>query len=981
MSEDELTHQLEQLFSDPAPADTPQAAEAAALQAQVAELEAAMAAVQAQAGQEHERQEAVTIEETAAPDQGLPIARREPPADTADHGAEGQGQRLNLLRYFSVVSSIAFIVAIVLLGVFYRQTAVSDLIKLEESKNAALTQAFANSLWPQFAPFVTSATGLSSDELRTHPETAKLRQAILAQVKGLAVVKVKVYDLEGLTVFSTEESQIGQDGSTNAGFLSARSGGVASLLTHRDTFNAFEGEIEDRDVFSSYSPVRRGGSTGPIEGVFEIYSDVTPLLQEIEQTQRNVVIGVTVILASLYAVLIFVVRYAQTVIQRHRVERGWVEEKLRTLNTELEARMSARTRDLALATEVSQRLSAMRGLDILLAEAVKLIQERFDLYYTQIYLADPAERTLRLRAGTGSVGEELIRRGHRLPIGPGSINGTAAYEKRALIVADTAQSAIFLPNPLLPDTRSEMAVPLIAGERVVGVLDLQSAEPGALTAHNLMAFQALAGQLAIAIENASLFAEAAQTRAEVEAQAQHLTRVGWQDFLNATDRRERLGYTYDLTNVTPLNEALPQEVPPSGQALAVPIVVAGEEVGGLRLESDSGRTWTVDDAELVMSVAGRVARQVENLRLLAQAEHYRAEAEAATRRLTREGWEGFLASRAAPETGYVYDLNQVAPLSVEPAGSSSPFIHPLQVRGGTIGELAIDGPEGLGDEAVDLVAKVAERLSAQVETLRLTEQVQAALAEQAATVTRLRELDHLKSSFLANMSHELRTPLNSILGFTDVLLEGLDGPLTDTMQNDLRLIGRNGQHLLSLINDVLDMAKIEAGKMNLSVERFNLGEVLEEVLDITGPLAREKSLDLRLENGSADGLELHADRIRLRQAMINLVGNAIKFTETGGIFVRAERDNGCIRISVRDTGVGVRPEQAHLIFEEFGQVDTSTTRTTGGTGLGLPISKRLVEMHGGRLWVESSGVPGEGATFIIELPAADAGTPPEGQAQ
>jgi len=1017
MSEDKLTHPLEQLFSDPAPADTPQAAELAALQARVAELEAAMAAVRVQAGQEHERQEAVTIEETAAPEQGLPVARREPLADTADHGAEGQGQRLNLLRNFSVVSSIAFIGAIVLLGVFYRQIAVSDLIKLEESKNAALTQAFANSLWPQFAPFVTSASGLSGDQLRTHPETAKLRQAALAQLKDLSVVKVKVYNLEGLTVFSTEESQIGQDKSTNAGFLSARSGKAASDLTHRDTFSAFEEEIEDRDVVASYIPVRHGGSTGPIEGVFEIYSDVTPLLQEIEHTQTNVVIGVTVILASLYAVLIFVVRHAQTVTQRHRIERERAEGKLRTLNTELEARVSARTRDLALATEVSQRLSAVRDLDTLLAEAARLIRERFDLYYTQIYLADRAGRALRLRAGTGSVGAELIRRGHRLPIGPGSINGTAAHEKRAVIVADTAQSATFLPNPLLPDTHSEMAVPLIASERVVGVLDLQSAAPGALTAHNLTAFQALAGQLAIAIENAALFAEAAQARAEVEAQARRLTRAGWQDFLNATDRPERLGYTYDLTNVTPLNEALPQGAPPNGQALAVPIVVAGEEVGGIRLEGDSGRIWAADEAELVTSVAGRVSRQVENLRLLAQAEQYRAEAEAATRRLTREGWESYLAKLAAPDAsrGYVYDLNQVTPVAAGPAlpapvaqaqvsiaegpaGNGSPalaphpayggagarasaLVHLLQVQDEAIGELAIDGVDSPDEEAAELLAKVAERLSATVENLRLTEQVQAALAEQAATVTRLRELDHLKSSFLANMSHELRTPLNSILGFTDVLLEGLDGPLTDTMQNDLRLIGRNGKHLLSLINDVLDMAKMEAGKMNLSVERFNLGEMLEEVLDITGPLAREKSLDLRLENGSADGLELHADRIRLRQAMINLVGNAIKFTETGGIFVRAERDNGTIRISVRDTGVGVRPEQTHIIFEEFGQIDTSTTRTAGGTGLGLPISKRLVEMHGGRLWVESSGVPGEGATFVIELPAAEAGTPPEGQAQ
>ncbi len=217
------------------------------------------------------------------------------------------------------------------------------------------------------------------------------------------------------------------------------------------------------------------------------------------------------------------------------------------------------------------------------------------------------------------------------------------------------------------------------------------------------------------------------------------------------------------------------------------------------------------------------------------------------------------------------------------------------------------------------------------------------------------------------MSHELRTPLNSILGFSDVILDGLDGPLTDTMENDLKLISRNGQHLLSLINDVLDMAKITAGKMNLNVERFNLPEVLADVVNIASPLARDKSLALQLD--VPDTLEIDADRTRLRQVMINLVGNAIKFTETGGVTLTTVQQNGCIQIHVRDTGIGVSPEQAQLIFEEFSQVDSSTTRKTGGTGLGLPISRKLIELHGGQLWVESTGVRGEGSTFIVELPA------------
>jgi signal transduction histidine kinase len=265
------------------------------------------------------------------------------------------------------------------------------------------------------------------------------------------------------------------------------------------------------------------------------------------------------------------------------------------------------------------------------------------------------------------------------------------------------------------------------------------------------------------------------------------------------------------------------------------------------------------------------------------------------------------------------------------------------------------------EEDASIYATLAAQVGVALQNARL-------YMEQSATVTQLRELDRLKSSFLANMSHELRTPLNSILGFSDVMLEGLDGPLSDVMENDLKLISRNGQHLLSLINDVLDMAKIEAGKMNLNIERFNLHEVLADVVNITAPLARDKALTLQLETEASPALELEADRIRLRQVLINLVGNAIKFTEAGSVTLSAAQQNGHIRISVRDTGIGVPPEHAQMIFEEFHQVDSSTTRKAGGTGLGLPISRKLIELHGGKLWVESTGVRGEGSTFIIELP-------------
>lgn len=223
-----------------------------------------------------------------------------------------------LLRYFSVTSLIAFVIVTVALALFSRQAAITDLLQLGESKNVALTQAFANSLWPAFAPFVAAAADYPADELSTRPEITELKQAVLAQMDGTTTVKLKVYNLDGLTVFSTQENQIGEDKQTNAGFVTARNGNIVTELSHRDTFSAFEGTIENRDMISSYIPVRVDGE---IQGVAELYDDVTPLLQRIETTQRNIVLVVVIILSILYTILFFLVGYADRVIKRQNEAR------------------------------------------------------------------------------------------------------------------------------------------------------------------------------------------------------------------------------------------------------------------------------------------------------------------------------------------------------------------------------------------------------------------------------------------------------------------------------------------------------------------------------------------------------------------------------------------------------------------------------------------------------------------------------------
>jgi len=183
--------------------------------------------------------------------------------------------------------------------------------------------------------------------------------------------------------------------------------------------------------------------------------------------------------------------------------------------------------------------------------------EQFDLYYVQIYLTDTTRSRLVLEAGTGEVGKLLLERGHNLPLSIASINGRAAFEKKPVVISDTAESSTFRKNPMLPDTRGEMALPLIVGERVVGVLDLQTRYPGKLTEELVPAYEALAGQLAVAIQNASLLAEAEQARADLEAQARRQIRQSWDEHLDGIHEPEHIGFVFASNEVTPFNELIP----------------------------------------------------------------------------------------------------------------------------------------------------------------------------------------------------------------------------------------------------------------------------------------------------------------------------------------------------------------------------------------------------------------------------------------
>ncbi|MDW7731100.1 MAG: ATP-binding protein [Methanolobus sp.] len=223
-----------------------------------------------------------------------------------------------------------------------------------------------------------------------------------------------------------------------------------------------------------------------------------------------------------------------------------------------------------------------------------------------------------------------------------------------------------------------------------------------------------------------------------------------------------------------------------------------------------------------------------------------------------------------------------------------------------------------------------------------------------------------KSQFLANMSHELRTPLNSIIGFSDMLIEELFGELNPKQKRYAANINKSGRHLLNIINDILDISKIEAGKMDLNYENFRMDELFGEVLQSMEPLAKNKDIDLFMPTQIPD-CEINADKLKIRQVMYNLLSNAIKFTPSGGsVKVVADCNSTGISVSVKDSGIGISELQQKELFKPFRQLDPNTNRKYEGTGLGLVLVKNFVEMHGGRIWVQSS--PGKGSTFTFVIP-------------
>jgi signal transduction histidine kinase len=285
-----------------------------------------------------------------------------------------------------------------------------------------------------------------------------------------------------------------------------------------------------------------------------------------------------------------------------------------------------------------------------------------------------------------------------------------------------------------------------------------------------------------------------------------------------------------------------------------------------------------------------------------------------------------------------------------------PLIGPHRVVGALV--VRRKTPGAFSPATVELLETFAAQSVIAIQNARLFQEIE-------EKGRQLAEASQHKSQFLANMSHELRTPLNAILGYTDLILDDIYGAAPPTMREVLERVGVNGRHLLGLINDVLDLSKIEAGQLVLALQDYSIKGLIQGVYAAIEPLATTKGLGLTLE--IPQGLAAaHGDERRLAQVLLNLVGNALKFTDTGKITISARADGDSYMVAVKDTGPGIALADQAKIFEEFQQAENAATRKKGGTGLGLAISKRIVELHGGRIWVES--VLGHGSIFSFSLP-------------
>ena len=473
----------------------------------------------------------------------------------------------------------------------------------------------------------------------------------------------------------------------------------------------------------------------------------------------------------------------------------------------------------------------------------------------------------------------------------------------------------------LGGVRTVLAIPMLKDDEHVGALVVYRRDVRPFSGKQIGLLTNLAAQAVIAIENARLLGELRQRTDELWRSVGKLKALG--------EVSQAVNSTLDLETV--LETIVAKAVQLSGTDAGA-IYVFDERQREFYLRSTYGM-----NQELIAALRkGSVGLDDPNLaRAIAQGDPIQV---------------------ADLQDDAQSPLNEI----ILRAGFRARLVAPLIHGGEVVGMLVVRRrtPGAFPANTVDLMRTFAPQSVLAIQNARLFHEIE-------DKGHQIEAASKHKSQFLANMSHELRTPLNAILGYTELILDSIYGEAPEKMRSVLERVQANGKHLLGLINDVLDLSKIEAGQLTLSLSQYSLAELVQSVYVAVEPLAAQKNLTLTTD--VAKGLPTgYGDERRLAQVLLNLVGNAIKFTEMGEVAITAAQTNGSFNVAVRDSGPGMIPPIRRKIFEEFQQVDNTSTRQKGGSGLGLAISKRIVEMHGGRIMVDSA--LGKGATFTIKLP-------------
>jgi len=488
------------------------------------------------------------------------------------------------------------------------------------------------------------------------------------------------------------------------------------------------------------------------------------------------------------------------------------------------------------------------------------------------------------------------------------------YQVADIMEEPTHDDGLRIATMKLAGARTVIGVPMLHEDKVIGCIIIYRQEVRPFSDKQVDLVQNFASQAVIAIENVRLLKELRQSLEQQTATA---------DVLKIISRS-----TFDLRTVL---QTLVQSAARSCDADKVTIV--RERAGGFYTTEAHGYSQEfMDYIKQVPITAGRGS--------------------ASGRALV----EGRLVHIADVKADAEYTFIEAPRLG----DFRTILCVPMLREGVPIGVLTLTRSEveRFTDKQIELVTTFADQAAIAIENVRLFDEIRDKSAQ-------LEVASQHKSQFLANMSHELRTPLNAILGYTELMADGAYGEPSEKMLGVLKRLEANGRHLLGLINDVLDLSKIEAGQLALELTDYSVQDIAQTVRGTLEPLAADKKLAFKLDL-PAELPPGHGDGRRLTQVLINLAGNAIKFTDSGEVVIKAEAKNGSFNVSVRDTGPGISAADRAKLFQEFQQADNAITRKKGGTGLGLAISKRIIEMHGGKIWVESQ--VGQGSTFVFTLP-------------